>query len=251
MQYQCLRFSAEGRIASAVLSLPEEGNRIDARMLSELDDVALTVAEMPQINVLVISAEGADFCLGWEPAKRETLIREPRLDPFASIAALSCATVAAIQGRALSAGLELALACDIRVAAPDAHFAVPEVTEGLLPFAGATQRLPRIAGKAAALEMLLLGEEHDAAYAYRCGLVSRLAEGSLADEVASVANAIAARGPLAVRYAREATTRGMEMSLEQGLRYEADLSVLLQTTEDRAEGLRAFFEKRPPEFTGR
>lgn len=249
MRYERLRLAIEGHLAHITLDNAAAGNRIDARLLRELGEAASTVASTPAVSVLLLDAAGADFCLGWTDDLREHLLREPVLDPFSPIASLACATVAVIQGHAAGAGLELALACDIRVAASDARFAMPEVSSGILPLAGATQRLPRIAGKAASMDILLLGEEYDAVQALRCGLVSKVAADS-ESEGRALTEAIAARGPLAVRYAKEAASRGVEMSLEQGLRYEADLSVLLQTTDDRAEGLRAFFEKRPPNFTG-
>jgi enoyl-CoA hydratase len=146
----------------------------------------------------------------------------------------------------------MALACDVRVAGESARFGFPETTLGLIPFAGGTQRLPRIVGRAKALQMVLLNEVIDAAEALRCGLVSRVVpDGSLDAEALALAERIAARGPLAVRYAKEAVLRGMEMPLDTALRFETDLTVILQTTEDRAEGVRAFLEKREPDFKGR
>jgi len=254
MDYQRLRLSIDGRIARITLARPDAGNRIDLRLLRELSDVASAIAEAPGVAVTLLDAEGDAFCLGWEKETRKQLLdpATAQTDPFAPIASLACPTVAAVNGAALSGGFELALACDIRVAGPNARFAMPEVTEGLVPLAGATQRLPRIAGKAVALAMLLLGEELDAQRAYEAGIVSRLAaEGQLEAETKALVEAIASRGPLALRYAKEATMRGLDMTLDQGLRFETDLSVILQSTEDRAEGLRAFFEKRPPRFEGR
>ncbi len=254
MEYERLRLSIEGRVARVTLSRPDARNRVDGRLLRELDDVAAVVSDAAGINVLCFDAEGADFCLGWDAATRAELLQPgtASFDPFGAIAALPCVTVASIHGAALSAGLELALACDIRIGGADSRFGLPEVSEGILPLAGATQRLPRVAGKAIALSMLLLGDELTSQQAYAAGLISRLAAaGNLEAETEAIVTAIASRGPLAVRYAKEATIRGAEMTLEQGLRFEADLSVILQTTDDRAEGLRAFFEKRPPQFEGR
>jgi enoyl-CoA hydratase/carnithine racemase len=254
MDYQRLRLLLDGRIARITLSRPEAGNRIDGRLLRELDDAGEAIGASAEVAVTLIDAEGDDFCIGWEPETRDELLqsRAGGTDPFAAIAGLACPTVASISGRALSGGFELALACDIRICDASGRFALPEVGEGRLPLAGATQRLPRIAGKATALSMLLLGEELDAARAYRAGIVSRLAEaGSLAGETEGIIEAIASRGPLALRYAKEATVRGVDMTLDQGLRFETDLSVILQSTADRSEGLRAFFEKRPPRFEGR
>jgi enoyl-CoA hydratase/carnithine racemase len=248
MDHQRLRFAIDDRVARITLT----ASHIDQRLLRELDDAAARVADAPRVCVALIGADGPDFCLGWEEETRQELLAQPAGDPFAGIASLACPTVAAVRGAALSAGLELALACDIRIAEEGARFGMPEVGQGMMPLAGATQRLPRIVGKAASLAMLLLGEELDGQRAYTCGLVSRLiAPGALEAESAAVVEAIASRGPLALRYAKEATVRGIDMTLDQGLRFETDLSVILQATEDRAEGLRAFFEKRPPHFEGR
>jgi enoyl-CoA hydratase len=160
--------------------------------------------------------------------------------------------LAPVQGRAVSGGLELALAADVRVCSEDARFGLPEVGAGLLPLAGGSQRLPRVVGRSRATSMLLLSDELDAEAAYRAGLVSRVfGRGTLESETRTLAERIASRGPLGLRYAKEAVLRGAEMTLDQGLRHELDLSVILQTTEDRAEGVRAFLEKRPPRFEGR
>jgi enoyl-CoA hydratase/carnithine racemase len=173
-------------------------------------------------------------------------------DSFSFLSRLSRPGIAAVRGDALSAGLELALACDIRIAGESARFGLPETSLGLLPSGGGTQRLPRVVGRAKALQMILLGEVIDAAEALRCGLASRVVpDGKVDDEALALAERIAARGPLAVRYAKEALLRGTEMPLEQALRFETDLTIILQTTEDRAEGVRTFLEKREPHFKGR
>jgi enoyl-CoA hydratase/carnithine racemase len=254
MEYQRLRLVLEGRIARITLSLLGTESRIDERLLRELEDAAEVIASSSEVAVALIDSEGDDFCLGWQEPVRLALLdaKTAVADPFAAIAMLACPTVALVRGRAISGGFDLALACDIRIADSSARFGLPEVALGSIPLAGATQRLPRIAGKAAALSMLLLGEEFDGERAYQSGIVSRLTSaGGLEAEAQSIAEAIASRGPLALRYAKEATVRGIDMSLNQGLRFETDLSVILQSTADRAEGLRAFFEKRPPRFEGR
>jgi enoyl-CoA hydratase len=152
----------------------------------------------------------------------------------------------------LSAGLELALAADVRLAAEDARFGMPDLAHGHVPRGGASQRLPRAVGRAQALRLLLLSEEIDAAEAKRIGLVSRvLPRAGLVVEARALATTIAERGPIATRFAKEAVNRGAEMPLQQALRYELDLTVLLQTTADRAEGVSAFAARRAPRFEGR
>jgi enoyl-CoA hydratase/carnithine racemase len=126
---------------------------------------------------------------------------------------------------------------------------LPETGSGLIPMAGGTQRLPRLAGRGLAAEMILAGRSLSAEEALRAGIFSAVSEPeNLMDSALRIAAAIASRGPLAVRMAKEAMQRGVEMPLEQALRYETDLTVLLQTTNDRVEGVQAFIEKRPPEF---
>ncbi|MGE0227297.1 MAG: enoyl-CoA hydratase/isomerase family protein [Dehalococcoidia bacterium] len=170
---------------------------------------------------------------------------------FDALATLPQPTVAAVRGPAHSAGLELALACDMRVAASTATFAAPETALGLMPFGGATQRLPRAVGRSQALRLLLSGLEIDAAEAKRIGLlVDVVSEGEEVDSALRLARSIASRAPIATRFVKEAVWRGLEQPLQQGLRTELDLTVILQTTADRAEGVRAFVEGRAPRFTG-
>ena len=225
---------------------------IDAATLGELRAACESLASDEAVRVVVLASEGADFCPGWDESLLAGDAPGVGVDPFGCLAELPRPVVCAVQGRALSAGLELALACDVRVAEEGATFGLPEVGQGRIPMGGGTQRLSRLVGRGKALEMVLSGEPIDAAEALRAGLVSRLAAKGKAFEAANeVAGRIAERGPLAVRYAKEAVSRGVEMTLEQALRYETDLTVILQTTEDRAEGVRAFLEKRAPRFKGR
>ena len=164
-------------------------------------------------------------------------------------AAVPQPVIAALAGSCFEEGLELALACDVRIAGRGATFRMDQVSAGGMPSAGGTQRLPRLAGPTLANRMILLGEEIDASEALAAGLVSEVREDPEARAM-ELAEAIAERGPIAERYAKEAVARGMEMTLEQALRYETDLTMILQTTEDRAEGVRAFLEKREPKFDG-
>jgi len=248
MDFRTLRLQIEPPIARVTLSRPGTANRIDARLLRELSDACEAIAANDAVYVTLLTADGPEFCAGWDAS----LTKAPSLDPFGPVAALPTPVIAAVQGATFSAGLELALACDVRVAADDARFGLPEVAQNTLPLAGGSQRLPRVVGRAVAASMLLLGDELDAQAAYRAGLVSRVFPAKqLAAEAEAFAERIAGHGPLALRYAKEAVHHGAELSLDQALRYELDLSVILQTTQDRAEGVQAFIEKRPPKFEGR
>ena len=257
MAYRTLTLGTNGALATLRLARPERGNPIDALFLQELDEACAAVNDDPDIRAAIITGEGDVFSSGWDPAEVSSEAFEAaawrrRPPPFACFEAMGQPVVCALNGDAVSAGLELALACDVRLAAEDARFSLPETAQGVLPMAGGTQRLARLVGRGAALRLVLLGEEIDAQEALRIGLVSGLAPSdSLFAEAEALALRIASRGPVAVRYAKEAVRRGLEQPLDQALRYETDLTVILQTTEDRAEGVRAFLEKREPRFKGR
>jgi enoyl-CoA hydratase/carnithine racemase len=168
------------------------------------------------------------------------------------VAAIDRPVIAAINGDALGPGLELALSCDIRLASSQARFGFPEVASGVIPTGGGTQRLPRIIGRGQALELILTARTISAEEALEIGLVSQVvAPENLAAETETLAANIAAKAPVAVRYIKEAVNKGMDLTLEQGLRLEADLYFLLHTTVDRTEGVKAFRAKRPPRFKGK
>jgi enoyl-CoA hydratase/carnithine racemase len=251
MPYETLGLQLDGTVARITLAQPQTSNRIDARFITELASACETIAAEPGIRVTLVAAQGKDFCAGWAEGARESILESRALDPFGPLARLACPVVAATQGAVAGAGLELALASDIRFASQAARFCLPDVAQGTLPVAGGVQRLRRLIGRSLTARMLLLGDELDSAEAYRAGLVSRLVpEAGLTDEAERITSRIAALGPIALRYAKEAILQGQEMSLDQALRYELDLSVVLQTTRDRDEGVQAFLEKRPPQFTG-
>lgn len=166
----------------------------------------------------------------------------------AAVASLRVPTIAWINGDCLDGGLEVALACDVRVAVPGARLGLRSVPEGRLPADGGTQRLLRLVGRAHALRLLLTGDVLDAAEALRIGLVQSVGGAEAADELA---DRMAAAAPIAAAYVKEAVLRGGDLALEQGLRLEADLSILLHTTSDRAKGLAGFADGTRPEYDGR
>lgn len=197
----------------------------------------------------VVLRGGDDFCIGLD--SDDPLDPLGPLDPAAALAALPMPTLAAIRGACIGAGLALALACDLRFAARGASFALPDLVQGSFPAFGSSQRLPRIVGRAKALELVLTGETIDAEEAHRIGLVGEVVEPDALDAtVLTAARAFLGRAPIAVRYAKEALSEGLECPLDQGLRLEADLYLLLHTTQDRREGIEAFLGRRVPRYRG-
>ena len=257
MPQTSLSLDKRGPIACLTLRRPA----LDPAALQELPEACAAIADDDAVRVALLTGAGDVFCAGWDwPAllgEGRDPLEAARLhglldDPFGCLAELRKPVVCAVNGDALGAGLALALACDVRVADEGARFGLPEVETGLLPMAGATQRLARLVGRGKALEMLLTGEPVGAQEALRTGLVSTVAPAGKALAAAeAIAGRIAERGPIAVQYAKEAVLRGIELPLEQALRFETDLTIILQTTEDRAEGVRAFLEKRKPQFNGK
>jgi enoyl-CoA hydratase/carnithine racemase len=159
--------------------------------------------------------------------------------------------IAAIRGDALGSSLELALACDIRIGTESSRFGLPQVKKGEMPSAGGTQRLPRLIGPGRAMHMVLTGMTIDADEAQRIGLLNRVvAKELLMDAATGMANEMTKQSPLSLNYAKEALYSGMDLTLDQGLKMEMDLYLLLFTTSDRIEGITAFKEKRPPKFKG-
>jgi len=173
-----------------------------------------------------------------------------RGDFRARLTSMGKPSVAAVQGFCLGGGCELALCCDLRIAAEDVQFGQPGINLGSIPAGGATQRLPRLIGAGRALEWLLSGERMPAAEAHRVGLANRVVPTADLQETAlAVAKQLASKAPLTVKYMREAVYRGLDLAVEDGLRLEYHLGGLLRTTEDRVEGLKAFREKRHQHIT--
>ena len=168
-----------------------------------------------------------------------------------ALASVEMPVIAAINGDAIDHGLELALACDLRIAARGVRMGFTDLSRGIIPWDGGTQRLPRLVGRTYALELLLTSRLMDSEEASKVGLVNFVVDPEcLVSTTEKLALEIASGAPIAARYAKETVLKGMDMTLEQGLRLEADLNIILQSTSDRGEGLRSFLEKREPEFKG-
>ena len=247
MLHIAIIYSKKEHIAFITLNRPEAGNIINQQLAQELEDICCQINQDNDVYVVVITGAGDKaFCGGseLEPGER-------RYSPAAAVASIDRPVIAAINGDALGQGLELALSCDIRVAAEGAQFGLPQVAQGLIPMDGGTQRLPCIVGKAKAMELLLTAETVGAEEAFEMGLVNKsVPQEELVPEVEALAKNLASKGPIALRYIKEAVTKGLDLTLEQGLRMEADLYFLIHTTADRTEGIKSFLEKRPPRFRG-
>ena len=255
MKFSTIVVSHDTPIAEIRLNRPDSGNPIDVELLDEIDAAADELDGDGSVLAVLLSAEGEVFSHGCEDASAEAgafARRDNRRLPFRSLELMGQPVIACVEGDAIGAGLELALACDVRIAAEGVMLAMPDVGKGGMPGLGGTQRLPRLVGRTVAISMILLGEPIDARRALACGLVNDVVpRREVRSRATALAERIAAQGPLAVRYAKEAIARGVDMPLDQALRYETDLTVILQTTKDRAEGVRAFVEKQKPRFEGR
>jgi enoyl-CoA hydratase/carnithine racemase len=243
MRYRFISYSKKNPIATIRIAEPA-----GKELVRELEEVSHQINGDEEIYVVILTGTGDTFVdFGdAEPGER------PLPGSAAAIAAIECPVIAAINGEVSGEGLEIALSSDIRIASAKARFAMPQLAQGSLPQNGGTQRLPRIVGRGKAMEMLLTAATLSTAEALEIGLVSKcVSPKTLAGEVQKLAETIAARGPLALRYLKEAVNKGMEMTLGQGLRLEADLYFLLHTTADRTEGIKAFRQKRPPKFKGK
>ena len=247
MPYSTVIYTKKDHIAHITLNRPEAGNIINQQLAQELEDVCRGINQDEDIYVVVLTGAGDKaFCKGSQLEKSGA-----GYSAATAIASINRPVIAAINGDALGQGLELALSCDIRLASDKARFGFPQVAQGLIPFDGGTQRLPRIVGRGKALELILTAETITAEEAVEIGLVSKVVSGAnLAAEAEALAKTMAAKGPIALRYIKEAVNKGLDLTLEQGLRLEADLYFLLHTTADRTEGITAFLEKRPPQFKG-
>lgn len=257
MGYTVIEFRRIGHMG--LIHLKDDANNQDGiiRLVDELSDVGLAITADNDIWVVAITGisenhflqereSAADFLKMGEMG--EEIMRFSVTEPIAHI---EKPVIAAINGNAIGRGLELILACDIRVAVEQSRFGLPQVADGSMPWSGGTQRLARLVGRGKALEMILTGATIDAREAHRIGLVNKVISGSNPEEVAmNMAEEMGSKGPIALRYAKEAVNAGMDMTIEQGLRLEADLYMLLHTSQDRTEGIRAFQEKREPQFGG-
>ena len=256
MAYRNVELEQAGRIATLTVSRPEVRNALDGETVAEMHR-ALEEARAARATVLILTGKGDQaFVSGADISA----IRERRRDDalasinsrlMAAVEAHEAVTIAAVNGYALGGGCELALACDLRIAAETAVFGLPEPSLGIIPGAGGTQRLPRIVGLGRAKEMILTGARWDARQAREAGLVSQVVPRSeLMAAARSMAERVLALGPLAVRLAKAALNASSQMPLGAGLAFESIAQAITFESRDKTEGTSAFLEKRKPRFTG-
>jgi enoyl-CoA hydratase len=259
-EYRNLLVDVQDRIATITLNRPDKLNALNRETIEELGDAVRVTREDSAVGGVIITGSGAKaFVAGADIAELAEMgpvdgIDVSRLGQrvFREIELSRKPVIAAVNGFALGGGCELAMACHLRIASETARFGLPEVKLGIIPGYGGTLRLPRLVGKGRALELMLTGEMIGAEEALRIGLVNRVVGAdALAAESRNLLTLILNNGPVALGLAIECTTRGMEMSVDDGLALESNLFGLLAATDDMREGMTAFLEKRKAEFKGR
>ena len=247
----------EFHVALVRLDSPETRNALSAAMKEQLAGELERLDADPEVRCVVVAGSDRVFAAGADI--KAMAARDPSEPPdpeaaafWTRLAAIRTPLVAAVAGYALGGGCELAMACDLIVADEGARFGQPEITLGIIPGAGGTQRLTRAIGKQRAMEYVLTGRRFDAGTALAWGLVNKsVSEGRWLEEALALARSIAERPPLATKLAKQAVLTAHEQDLSEGLRTERSLFDEAMATEDRVEGMTAFLEKRDPEFKGR
>ncbi|MEW5931236.1 MAG: enoyl-CoA hydratase-related protein [Gemmatimonadota bacterium] len=259
-EYGNLQLDVQDGIAVLSVNRPDKLNALNEQTIRELDAAVREVTERADVRGVIVTGAGSKaFVAGADIAELAKMgpvdgVEVSRLGQrvFRAIELSRKPVIAAVNGFALGGGCELALACHLRIAAENAKFGLPEVKLGIIPGYGGTLRLPRIVGKGRALELMLTAEMIDAQEAHRIGLANKVVpQAELLDAARAMMKTILRNGPVALGLAIECATRGMEMSVDDGLALESNLFGLLAATEDMREGMGAFLEKRAADFRGR
>ena len=257
MAYETILKEINGRVALLTLNRPQALNALNAQLISELNHALDELERDRDIGCIVLTGSAKAFAAGAD-IKEMAELTYPQIyldDLFSDsdrVASRRKPIIAAVSGFALGGGCELALMCDFILAADNARFGQPEIKLGVLPGMGGSQRLTLAVGKAKAMDLCLTGRMMDAAEAERAGLVSRVVtHEQLLEEALAAAQAIAGMAPLAALANKEAVDAAFEMTLDAGIRFERRLFNMISGTEDKAEGMAAFVEKRPAVWTGR
>ena len=251
---------ADSGILLLGLERPEAKNALGRQLLQEFEEALAVVARDHSIRVVILhSLVAGVFCAGADLKERADMTQDEAITfvkrlraTFTALERVPMPTIAAIEGAALGGGLELALACDLRVVGASASLGLPETSLAIIPGAGGTQRLPRLIGRARAKELIFTARRFGAAEALRYGIADRITEaGQSLESALELAREILPNGPIALRAAKEAIDRGLDLDREGGLGIEAACYAKVIPTEDRLEGLAAFKEKRRPRYRGK
>lgn len=259
MSYTSILLERDGPVATLVVNRPDKRNALNATVRAEMLDALDDLRGDEEVRVVLFTGAGDKaFVAGADiqefvertPLEQRRAMAGPLI--FDEIANFPKPTIAVINGLALGGGCELALACDFRIASDTARLGQPEINLGLIPGGGGTQRLPRLVGSGQAMRLVLTGDLIDAADAQRMGLVEIvIPAGDLRSGALEIARRVAAKSPLALQMAKMAVRAAAEAPLSAGLAYETELFLACFISEDKQEGISAFFAKRPPEFRGR
>jgi enoyl-CoA hydratase len=255
--YETIVVEHDGRVGTITLNRPQALNALNSQMMHEVTGAAAEFDDDPGIGAIIITGSAKAFAAGADIKEMSNLgfadvFGSDFFAPWAKLAAVRTPTIAAVAGHALGGGCELAMMCDLLIAAATAKFGQPEIKLGVLPGMGGSQRLTRAIGKAKAMDLILTGRSIGAAEAERSGLVSRIVPADdLLTEAKAVATTISQMSLSATRMAKEAVNRAFESTLAEGLLYERRLFHSAFATDDQSEGMAAFIEKRPPNFAHR
>lgn len=258
-QLDTFNLEKKGPVGIVSLNRPRAFNSFTMQMFEEMELMLRQIEDDHDLLCVVLTGRGQHFCAGidisllGETNSEWSLRNVYRLHTsLGRWENLNAPTIAAINGACIGGGLEFALTCDMRIAAQNAAFAAPEVSFGLSPDMGGSQRLPRVVGASQAKKLLLSGERIDAKEALRIGLVDEVVSSEhLMERAMELANKISAQPPMAVRFAKKAVNLAMESSLQAGMLFEQVQSIFSLGTEDKREAAAAFLEKRAPQFKGR
>ena len=257
MAYQNIITEIRGQVGVVTLNRPQALNALNEALIAELNDALGSFESNPDIGCSVVTGSEKAFAAGADVKEMADkgyvdAYLAKFLDGWTRVSETRKPVIAAVSGFCLGGGLELAMMCDLIIASETARFALPEITLGIMPGAGGTQRLPRFIGKAKAMDLILTGRMMDASEAERSGLVARVVPPDrLLDEALAAAAKIASYSQPIVMMAKETVNRAQEMSQEEGIRFERRLFLSMFATEDQKEGMAAFIEKRKPGFRNR
>jgi enoyl-CoA hydratase len=260
MTFEHIIYKKEKGIARLIINRPDKRNALNRPARLEMIEALEDTTRDPAVKVLVISGAGGKSFVAGSDLNELARLSPLEMEQFSATLAqqfyhrfeqLEKPVIAMIDGLCLGGGLELAMACDIRLASESSRFGQPEVFLGVIPGSGGTQRLPRLVGLGKAKELIFTGKMIDAAEALRIGLVNQtVASDKLEETVLSMAEKIAEQSPLTLKWAKKTINASQELGLTQGLAYEVLAECLLFSSQDRAEGMKAFLEKRKPIFKG-